>query len=61
MSSRGHSQLSTRRDGFFPEPKVFILLMLYSVPALKVYSNTLELPNLNYIHGVTLELRPKDI
>jgi len=24
------------------------------------YAAALELPNLNYVHGVTLELKPKD-
>ena len=31
ISSQGHTQFSTRRDGFFSlKPKVFILLLLYS-------------------------------
>ena len=33
-----------------------ILLVLYSVPALKMCCS----PNINYVHGVTLELKPKD-
>ena len=40
-----------------------ILLMLYSV-CVRVFSNmcciALELSNLNYVHGVTLELKSKD-
>jgi len=44
----------------------FILYRLYSVPALKVCSNMccslIELPNLNYAHGLieALVLKPKD-
>ena len=34
MPSQGHTQFFTKRDGYKP-----IVLKLYSVPALKIYSN----------------------
>ena len=33
---------------------------LFSVPALKVYSNICCSLRITYVHGVTLELKPKD-